>query len=105
MATVASVRVNIDRAALAAFFAGQSGPLMVDLLRRGRNVETRAKQLCPVDTGRLRASIGPPRPTTIDALPAVLVGSDVEYSLWVEAGTRRMAARLYLTRALPAAAE
>jgi HK97 gp10 family phage protein len=58
-----------------------------------------AKQLCPVDTGRLRNSItwelG-----TIMGLPTARVGTNVEYAPYVELGTRYMAARSFLRAAV-----
>ena len=60
--------------------------------------EAEAKRVCPVRTGRLKNSI-----TTAfggDRLkPWAVVGSNVEYAFWVEAGTSRMAARGYLRHA------
>lgn len=58
-------------------------------------VESRAKQIAPIDTGNLRASIG--------ASGAGLrwrVTAAAEYSLYVELGTRRMSAQPYLVPAL-----
>jgi hypothetical protein len=81
-----AVPVRIDPAGLDRLF-GALGPLAADLLRRGRNVEAEAKRLCPVDEGRLRSSI-----TTLLAseggLPAVYVGTNVSYALFVHEGTR-----------------
>lgn len=55
-------------------------------------VEAEAKKLCPVDTGRLRASITTQRlgPLTYG------VGTGVEYAPYVEFGTRKMAAQPFL---------
>lgn len=51
----------LDGAALHRFIASPSGPVAKELLRRGRNVESLAKRLCPVRKmsggGQLRASI------------------------------------------------
>lgn len=60
------------------------------------NIETGAKRNAPVDTGRLRSSIG----TEIvgDGLAAD-VGSNVEYASYVETGTSVMAAQPFLTPA------
>jgi len=57
----------------------------------GIDTEAMAKQSCPVDTGRLRASI--------KYTPGILsctVGTNVNYGPYVEFGTRRMAARAFL---------
>ena len=49
------------------------------------NIERKAKRRCPVDTGRLRASI---RTTFYKDGLAAEVGTDVEYAPYVEFGTR-----------------
>jgi HK97 gp10 family phage protein len=78
-------------------------------------IERNAKQLAPVDTGTLRASIhtrtkkssnykqpSNPKGATIEDLPGpdgkviAIVGSGVEYAAYVELGTSRMAAQPYL---------
>ena len=56
-------------------------------------VESRAQNIVPVDTGELQESIR--HETDRDILEAK-VGSDVEYSGYVELGTRKMAAQPYL---------
>lgn len=55
-------------------------------------IEAEAKKLCPVDTGRLRASIATQRlgPATYG------VGTGVEYAPYVEFGTRKMSAQPFL---------
>ena len=55
-------------------------------------IEAEAKRLCPVRTGRLRASIhnGKIRER------AYFVGTNVEYAPFVEFGTRKMTAKPYL---------
>ena len=55
-----------------------------------------AKTLCPVDTGKLRDSI------TIlsESAEKCVYGSNVEYSLYVEIGTKNMAAQPYLRPSL-----
>lgn len=57
----------------------------------GLVAEGHAKELCPVDTGRLRNSIS--HATEGDA---VYIGTNVEYAPYVELGTSRMAARPFL---------
>ena len=56
-------------------------------------IETDAKQLCPVDTGRLRSSI---KALTDRDKMAALVGSNVEYAAFVELGTNKQEAHPYL---------
>ena len=55
-------------------------------------IEGEAKRLCPVRTGRLRASIH----TGKIEEGVYYVGTNVYYAPYVEFGTRKMAARPYL---------
>ena len=55
-------------------------------------VEGEAKKRCPVDTGKLRASITP----VIESWAAGYVGTNTEYAPYVEYGTRKMPAQPYL---------
>lgn len=57
----------------------------------GLTAEAHAKELCPVDTGRLRNSISHARDDT-----AAYIGTNVEYAAYVELGTSRMKPRPYL---------
>lgn len=67
------------------------------LHRAGVRLTGSAKQKCPVDTGRLRASIT----YTVDALNLSLrYGSNVHYAIHQEVGTSRMAGKHYLENAL-----
>lgn len=68
-----------------------TGGVARDMLRRGLNVETRAKQALSepprrIDTGRLRASIGT---TQIfrNGVPGARVGTTVYYAIFVQRGT------------------
>ena len=63
----------------------------------GMNAETHAKQIAPVDTGRLRNSI-----TNAVEMgeQAVYIGTNVEYASWVELGTSRTQPRPYLKPAV-----
>lgn len=91
---------RIHPQAIADFKRGPS--VQRDGLRRGIRVQTQARRLCPVDTGRLRSDIGirqEPRDGTI----VTIVGNTVEYAVFVHDGTRYMDGRPYLTDALPAA--
>lgn len=62
----------------------------------GIEAERYAKEYCPVDTGRLRNSITHTR----EGEETVLIGSNVEYAPYVEAGTSRMKPRKFLHRAV-----
>lgn len=61
----------------------------------GVEIEAEAKAACPVRTGRLRESIE----HEIDG-DTLRVGSNVEYSVYVEEGTRYMNPEPYLRPAL-----
>lgn len=58
----------------------------------GAKIETKAKQNCPVDTGRLRNSIT----HQMQGDTSVVIGSNVEYAKFVELGTSRRRATPYL---------
>lgn len=60
-----------------------AGPVRDFLERSGREVESRAKQKAPVDTGRLRGGI-----TTSVRQTEAVVGVNVTYAPHVEFGTR-----------------
>ncbi len=55
-------------------------------------VETEAKKRCPVDTGKLRASITP----VIESWAAGYVGTNTHYAPYVEYGTEKMPAQPFL---------
>lgn len=59
-------------------------------------VEKEAKELCPVRTGRLRASIHAGKENKYTHY----VGTNVEYAPFVEFGTRKMRAQPYLRPAV-----
>ena len=58
----------------------------------GGKAESYAKKLCPVDTGRLRASI---THAQMDENTEV-IGTNVEYAPYVELGTHKMSAKPFL---------
>lgn len=65
------------------------------VIRAGYEIEREAKIMCPVDTGRLRASIT----TTVEESEQnikVKVGTDVNYGPYLEFGTRYMRAKPFL---------
>jgi HK97 gp10 family phage protein len=96
-----STRIVFDQGALHALLESENGEVAKDLLTRALKVERAAKRLCPVDTGRLRASITHEMAEDSRGLVAV-VGSDVEYAAYVELGTRYMRAQSFLRPALAA---
>lgn len=69
-------------------------PLVLE--RLGARVVELAKQIVPVRTGRLRDSIT----MKFNGKDEVVIGSDVDYSVYVELGTSRMAAQPYLIPSL-----
>lgn len=94
--------VRFDHAALARLFNSPDGAVAKDLARRAIKVDNAAKQYAPVDTGRLRSSITWTLGVDGRGLYA-LIGSNVEYALFQELGTRFSPAHPYLRPALAAA--
>lgn len=79
-------RVRIDRGEIMRAIRGAS---MRELRVVGPLVTARAKVLAPVDTGRLRASIGPPEyRRTFTLRPEVSVVAHTDYAKYVHDGTR-----------------
>lgn len=97
-----TVEVKIDQAAVNKLLTGRDGDVAKMLLRGAIQVETAAKRLCPVDTGRLRSSITHELGQDGGGLFA-LIGTNVEYALFIELGTSRMGAQPFLRPALRAA--
>lgn len=88
MTTTVAVNVTVveNTAAMNQLLHGPTGPVSRDLFRRAHNVRNVAVRLCPVDTGRLRASI------TADVVGrgstlAGRVGTNVAYAPYVHGGT------------------
>lgn len=94
--------VVFDQAALHELFDSPSGPVGKMLARGAVKVTRRAKELAPVDTGRLRSSIANEIGHDDRGLVA-RIGTDVTYARHVEFGTRRMRAQPFLRPALDAA--
>ena len=72
------------------------------LVRTGLQVQSKARSLCPVDTGRLRSSIIMTKGRD-GAGFYVEIGTNVEYAAHVEFGTSRMRARPFLLPAIAVA--
>ncbi len=96
------VTVRLYPAALAALLTGATGPVAQDLARRAMRVESAAKGLAPVDTGRMRSVITWRLGQDGAGLYAE-VSAPVYYSVFVELGTRFMRAQPFLRPALAAA--
>ena len=69
--------------------------LQQNIEKAALTVERKAKQNCPVDTGKLRASIT----TEVGKLEAE-VGTNVEYAPYVEFGTSKQSAQPFMRPAL-----
>lgn len=92
-------RIRFDQAAIDKLFESPAGPIGKALVRSTVRIERTAKQLCPVDTGRLRASITHALDRDSRGLVGV-VGTDVNYAPYVELGTSRSGAQPFLRPAL-----
>lgn len=95
-----SISITIDTAAIQRLLE-PGGEIYDDIGRRARNVLNQAVLMSPVDTGRMRGS-GVSEPSA-DVRGAWDVTFPVQYSFFVNQGTRHMAPRPFLTDALPAA--
>lgn len=94
-----SVVWTIDQATLDFILRSPSGPVVQALAQIAQEITNLAKQLAPVDTGRLRASIA----WTIgeaDGTPFARIGTNVEYAPFQEFGTRFHPAQPFLVPAL-----
>lgn len=74
-----TVRVEMHQGAIDTLLTSPSGGVSTYLLRKGILVQNAAKRLCPVDTGRLRASITIATESS-SAGTIVRVGTNVEYA-------------------------
>lgn len=95
-------RIVFNEAALRELFDGPNSVVGKELARRTVRVERRAKQLAPVDTGRLRSSVTHEMAEEGGDLVG-RVGTDVDYAPHVELGTSRARAQPFLRPALDAA--
>jgi phage gpG-like protein len=77
---------HLNQRALYELLESPNGGVGRELYRRGVVVQSRARQLCPVDTGRLRASITVEMTRNRSRL-ACRVGTNVKYARFVHDGT------------------
>ena len=98
---MAEIEWRLDEHAMKELFDTPEGAVPKALFKVGQRVANRAKQLCPVDTGRLRDSITADLQHEPEGY-VVAVGSNVEYAPFVEFGTRYWVGHPFL---LPAAKE
>lgn len=73
--------------ALQFIISSPNGPVMLDLMRRGQRVLNRARQLAPVNTGQLRASLNMEQVVSDRGDPAVRIGTNLKYAIYVHEGT------------------
>jgi HK97 gp10 family phage protein len=98
-------RVELDEGGLVELMTAADGPIARDLRKRAHRVRRAALRYAPVDTGRLRSSIEVREGRAFGGELEMIVGTDVEYALYQELGTRDMPAHPYLRPALSAAAD
>lgn len=82
-------------AAAAQLLKATSSPVGRYLARIAAKAETASKARCPVDTGRLRGSINWRLVLEGGTLVAI-IGTNVEYAIYVHEGTRYMPGRPFL---------
>ena len=92
--TVGNAEVTWSGSSLTDVFSKET---LETLSAMGDRIVDEAKRIVPVRTGRLKASIH--KEDNFEK-SEVLVGSEVEYALYVELGTYKMSARPYLRPAL-----
>lgn len=91
--------VRIDQRGIHELFNSPDGDMAKAMERTLIRVESGAKRLCPVDTGRLRSSIT--HEVYSDGHGVVgRVGTNVDYAPFVELGTSHMAAQPFLRPSL-----
>lgn len=83
---------------------GLERDLAADLARAGLFMQSYAKELCPVDTGRLRSSITYSGVLHDGRGIYIQIGTNVAYARFVEYGTKHMSAQPYMRPALLATA-
>ena len=74
-------------------------PVTNELEKLGARIEAAARNLVPVDTGKLRNSLT----HQVKGFTLMVGSRDVDYSMYVEYGTSRMRAQPYLRPAIESA--
>lgn len=77
---------HLNQPALSRLLESPDGGVGRELFRRGLRVQSRARQLCPVDSGRLRSSISVEMTSNRGRL-GCRVGTNVKYARAVHDGT------------------
>lgn len=80
------VRQVLDTAGLAQVLNSPTGATARILLDRGYKVQTIARRNCPVDSGRLRASVHV-RLVRYGGILICEIGTDLDYAIYVHEGT------------------
>ena len=88
-----------DRRSINRFLNAEDGDIAKQLARIATRVERNAKRLCPVDTGRLRASITWLVDRDGQGLNAT-IGTNVDYAPFQEFGTATQSGQPFLRPAL-----
>lgn len=91
--------VDWDEGAMRTLFHSADGDVAKAITKATVQVEGGAKRRAAVDTGRMRASINHEVRAEGDDIVG-RVGTDVDYAIHVELGTRHMAAQPFLRPAL-----
>lgn len=81
------MRVDLHHPAIHALLTSPTGPVAKELAVAAQKVTQGAKRRCPTRTGRLRSSIGWDLTGGGGGLHAD-IGTDVDYALYVEFGTK-----------------
>lgn len=77
---------RLDNEGLRNVLSGQDGAVWLSVLRTAKRVENSAKRKAPVDQGKLRASITTEMRSENNT-PVAVVGSNLEYAIYVHEGT------------------
>lgn len=87
MAASADWTFNVDANGIHAVMGPNGLVATKGMLVIGRRIERVAKEMCPVDRGRLRSSIAARLEVGDNGLPMTVVGTNVEYAAFVHEGT------------------
>jgi len=90
-----TIKPSFKNLALAFSKSNIQGFLVKEVNRLAARVERYGKQLTPVDSGRLRASIGF---VPAKFYPSATIKTGVHYAIYVHEGTRKMMGRPFLSQ-------
>jgi hypothetical protein len=89
--------LKLDQAAINNLLQSKSGPVAIEVIKRSNRVLNKARRLCPVDEGRLRASLAFELRQGENGDLVGRVGTNVEYAVYVHEGTGIYAGRGMIT--------